>query len=290
MTCEQLVLGTALLGADYGIAHTAKKITPTEFQSIMIAAWKVGVHSIDTAAAYGDSHRILGEIGIDNWSITTKLPSVTTKTGPIDEWYRAFIASTLQELGLQEIDTLLIHHVKELSGVFGAKLISLLRESQFNGDVRNIGVSIYSPQDMESFYSEFRPDVVQCPYNIFDQRIANSGWLQRLSNDGVEVHARSVFLQGILLRNFLELNSYFEPWYVFFDKWHIFCEKNNMSKLQAAIGFVKAENRIKKIIVGIEDIHQLQQILDAYLTDTPKISIDPCNEIALVNPLMWEIA
>ena len=289
MDCQRLVLGTAQLGADYGIAYTSKKITSQEFQSIMGTARDAGVNSIDTAMAYGDSQKVLGEIGVDEWSITTKLPPVPDDITSIDKWYGDAIESSLTELRVRKINTLLIHHVKELSGKFGSALIELLRGSKIRGDVVNIGVSIYAPQELDEFYHKFRPDIVQCPYNIFDQRIFTSGWLQKLTIDNVEVHARSVFLQGVILRGISELNSYFDPWISDFEKWEIFCRKYSVSKLQAALGFVKAEERINKIIVGIESCNQLQQILEAYRADTREIFVGPCEDVALVNPLMWKI-
>lgn len=289
MCCERLVLGTAQLGADYGIAYTSKKITLEEFRSIMGKAREAGIHSIDTAMAYGDSQKVLGEIGIDDWLITTKLPSVPQDIVSIDAWYHESISSSLRDLRVRQIDTLLIHDVQVFSGSFAGRLIALLRGSQVRGDVKNIGVSIYTPQDLEGFYHGFRPDIVQCPYNIFDQRISSSGWLQKLSADNVEVHARSVFLQGIILREILDLNSYFDPWYSDFEKWEIFCKNQNITKLQGALGFVKAEKRIKKIIFGVEDCKQLEQILDAYQANTPEVFVGPCEDNALVNPLMWEI-
>ena len=289
MDCQRLVLGTAQLGADYGIAYTSKKITSQEFQSIMGAARDAGVNSIDTAMAYGDSQKVLGEIGVDKWSITTKLPSVPDDITSIDKWYSQAIASSLLELRVPKIKTLLIHDVKELSGRFGSALIKLLRGSKIKGDVINIGVSIYAPQELDAFYHNFRPDIVQCPYNIFDQRISTSGWLQKLTADNVEVHARSVFLQGVILREITELNSYFDPWYSNFENWENFCRRNSFSKLQAALGFVKAEKRIKKIIVGIENCNQLEQILEAYQANSSEIFVGPCEDKALVNPLMWKI-
>ena len=289
MECQRLVLGTAQLGADYGIAYTSKKITPQGFQSIMCAARDAGVNSIDTAMAYGDSHKVLGEIGVDEWTITTKLPPVPDDITFIDKWYGDAIESSLTELRVRKINTLLIHDVKELSGRFGSALIQLLRGSKIKGDVVNVGVSIYAPQELDEFYHKFRPDIVQCPYNIFDQRIFTSGWLQKLTTDNVEVHARSVFLQGVILKGISELNSYFDPWYSDFEKWEIFCRNYSVRKLQAALGFVKAEKRINKIIVGIESCNQLQQILEAYRADTREIFVGPCEDIALVNPLMWKI-
>ncbi|MDA9282308.1 aldo/keto reductase [Pseudomonadales bacterium] len=289
MDCQRLVLGTAQLGADYGIAYTSKKITSQEFQSIMCAARDAGVHSIDTAMAYGDSQKILGEIGVDEWSITTKLPSIPDEITSIEKWYSDAIASSLSELRLRKINTLLIHDVRELSGRFGSSLIKLLRGSKIKGDVLNIGVSIYAPHELDAFYHNFQPDIVQCPYNVFDQRIFTSGWLQKLSADKVELHARSVFLQGVILRGITELSSYFDPWYSNFESWENFCRRNSVSKLQAALEFVKAEKRIDKIIVGIESRSQLEQIFEAYRADSGEIFVGPCEDVALVNPLMWEI-
>lgn len=289
MNCEKLVLGTAQLGEDYGIAYKSRKILPKDFQLIMNLAQDAGIKSIDTAMAYGDSQKVLGMLGVNDWSITTKLPLIPENIKSIDEWYLNAIISSLEELKINKIDTLLIHNVKELSERFGSELIRLLQSSKKKGYVTNIGVSIYTPQELDDFYNDFQPDIVQCPYNIFDQRIHSSGWLQKLTTDNVEVHARSIFLQGLILRDVSELNSYFDPWLTNFKKWEEYCIKNNISKLQASIDFVKAEDKIKKIIVGIENSNQLEQILNAYQTKTQEIFNCPCEDKALLNPLMWKI-
>ena len=288
MACERLVLGTALLGSDYGIAHTAKKILPSDFEIIMETAKSAGVCSIDTAVAYGDSHTILGQIGIEDWSVTTKLPALPESMDSLEEWYRNIISSSMHDLKIQQIDTLLVHDVQDLVAEYGAKLIPLLRESKLKGDVKNIGVSIYQPEDLDSFYDIFRPDIVQCPYSIFDQRMQISGWLQKLNDDGVDVHARSVFLQGTILRHRFELNPYFHRWDSFFMNLESFCKARGVSKLEAAIGFVKQESRIHKIIVGIESEEQLKQILLAFDRSVEGFHV-PCDDIELLNPLFWEM-
>ena len=289
MNCKKLVLGTAQLGEDYGIAYRSRKILPKDFQLIMNLAQDAGVYSIDTAMTYGDSQKVLGMLGVNDWSITTKLPSIPENIKSIDEWYFNAIKTSLEELKVKKINTLLIHNVKELSARYGSKLVSLLQNSKNEGYVKNIGVSIYSPKELDDFYNDFQPDIVQCPYNIFDQRIHSSGWLQKLTTDNVEVHARSIFLQGVILRDVSELNSYFNPWLVDFKKWEEYCKNHNISKLQASIDFVKAEDRIKKIIIGIENINQLEQILNAYLSNTQEIFNSPCEDKDLLNPLMWKI-
>lgn len=289
MDCNQLVLGTAQLGTDYGIAYKSKKIPSKEFQLIMDLARDSGINAIDTAMAYGDSQKVLGQIGVNGWSITSKLCAVPNNISSIDKWFYDSIEIILQELNIRKIDTLLIHDVKELFGIFGRSIIKLMHSSKLKGYVTNIGVSIYAPEDLNKFYNDFQPDVVQCPYNIFDQRILTSGWLDKLTSDNVEVHARSIFLQGLVLRDISELNLYFNPWLSYFNRWESYCRENNISKLQAALGFAKSEKRIKKIIVGIENCYQLGEIIKAYSADINHTFQGSCEDIDLLNPLMWKI-
>lgn len=289
MDYQRIAIGTAQLGADYGIAFKSKKMSAQEFKLIMNTAKNAKIDSIDTAIAYGDAQNVLGEIGVNDWFITTKLPPVPNKITSIETWYNEAIESSLEELKIFKIDTLLVHDVSGLVGESSNALINLLRSSKLNGVVNKIGVSIYSPNELDEFYVNFKPDIVQCPYNIFDQRISTSGWLEKLTSEGVEIHARSVFLQGLILRKVADLNPYFEPWYSKFDKWEKFCKKLNISKLQAALDFVKNEKRISKIIIGIESNDQLQQVLKAYGSNTNELFLNPCEDLALVNPIMWKI-
>jgi len=290
MSFKKLVLGTAQLGSDYGIAYTSRKITKLEFASIMHASSNKGVSCIDTAVAYGDSHKILGHIGISDWNITTKLPPVPLDINKIEKWYRDVIAYSLKDLRISKIDTLLLHRSGDLVGSVGYKLQRLLERSREEGEVSKIGVSIYTPDELSDVYATFRPDVVQCPYNIFDQRILTSGWLDTLANDGVSVCARSVFLQGILLKEISELNPYFNPWLERFSKFETFCSESGITKLEAALKFVTNEKKIAQVIVGVEGVDQINQILDAYEVTSNIIFDGSCPDIGLVNPLMWDIA
>ena len=289
MMMNKIALGTAQLGSNYGIAFTAQKITSEEFGKIMVTAQNNGITSLDTAIGYGDSQSILGDLGVRDWSITTKLPSIPSNTNKIDAWYHEAIQSVLRDLQVTNIDTLLLHNSRDLIGDAGFKLRSLLLESRDLGLVKKIGVSIYEPEEITSFYNAFRPDVIQCPYNVFDQRISSSGWLARLRSDDVEVHVRSVFLQGIILRDPSELDSYFSPWLKVFSKFSEFCESLSATKLETALAFVKAEASINKIIVGVEGLGQFEEILSAYQKSIPKLFYGSCEDKGLVNPLMWEI-
>ena len=85
--CNRIAIGTALLGSDYGIAHLAKKIEPAEFNEIMRLGAKAGATALDTAISYGDSHSVLGALGVTDWDVTTKLPSVYGVSGSLGKWF-----------------------------------------------------------------------------------------------------------------------------------------------------------------------------------------------------------
>ena len=94
---------------------------------------------------------------------------------------------------------LLAHHADDLLVPGGRRVFEEMQRLLEEGLVRKIGVSVYSGQQIDSILELYTPDIVQLPLNLFDQRLLESGHLEKLKRRGVEIHARSVFLQGLLL-------------------------------------------------------------------------------------------
>ena len=287
----KLVLGTAQLGEDYGTAFPGKKITQSTFIKILDIAKKNNIYNIDTAAAYGDSLSILGKISVEEMLVISKLPKIpdTLFKKDINLWLSTTLEKMLDELKLKNIDILLIHGSGDLTGKFSNELVNFLHKIKLNNFVKKIGVSIYDPEEINSFYHFFTPDVIQCPYNVFDQRILSSGWLDKLVTKKIEVHARSIFLQGVLLKDILELDSYFLKWEDEFIRFENYCNLYKISKLEAAIAFVKSEPRIKKILIGVQGEGHLKEIINAYNEPIKNIFLGSCEDINLINPLNWKI-
>ena len=125
-------------------------------------------------------------------------------------------------------------------------------------------------------------------YYIFDRRILNSGCLQKLSKKKVELHARSVFLQGLLLIELEKIPKKLKKWNKYFLKLNKFAEKKNISKKRACISFVRKYKTIDKFVIGINDLDQLKENLTLFGDKIIKI---PSNlEVKaqkLLNPKMW---
>ena len=154
--------------------------------------------------------------------------------------------------------------------------------------VDKIGFSIYAPEELDKLYVDFHPDIIQAPFNIFDQRLETSGWLEKLHNSGVEVHIRSVFLQGLLLISAKDRPIEFKRWaylWKILDKW---LAEEGLTPLEACIGFANANEYISHIVVGVDSKSQLKQILEASdkVLDFFPSSIITTDQ-SLINPSNW---
>jgi len=138
----------------------------------------------------------------------------------------------------------------------------------------------------------FWPDVVQAPINAFDQRIIDSCWSERLVERGTEIHARSVFLQGLLLSKNLRTNGHFETWDKQLDFWFSQLETYGITPLEGALAAVANTPSITKIVVGLNSFKQFEQITLtckslAKRGTTINISAFKTDEYNLIDPRRW---
>ena len=183
---------------------------------------------------------------------------------------------------------LLLHQSDQLLSPSGKMIYQSLLNMKELGMVEKIGVSIYSPSELDALVPEYRFDIVQAPFNLIDQRFCKSGWIKRLKEDNVEIHTRSAFLQGLLLMSQVAIPSKFNQWSELWAKWHKWLSSQNISAVQACLAFPLSFPEIDQVIVGADSLIQLQQILEgasnAQLIDFPNLSSDDEN---LINPYRW---
>jgi len=137
-------------------------------------------------------------------------------------------------------------------------------------------------------WESYKPDLVQAPYNIFDRRLEQSGWLQVMSDSHVEVHIRSVFLQGLLLMSRDSRPTKFNRWSYSFDLLEKWIKENNTTALQACLSLPLNDDRINKIVIGVDNTQQLQSILSRGGINTPVPPLSLClKDVDLINPSHW---
>ena len=287
----KLTLGTAQFGLDYGVANTIGQVNKEETLQILTFAKQVGINTLDTAIGYGDSEKRLGQVGIGSWNIITKLPEVNVEHSDINFWVNSQINNSLLRLNVLSVYGILLHRPLQLLEKNGSQLWNSLEGLKERSITKKIGFSVYSPDELDKLWKAgFIPDIVQAPYNVFDQRLKDSGWLSKLNDNKVEVHTRSVFLQGLLLMPSDKRPKYFSKWNNLFNEWDLWLKTNKISGLEAALNFALSEYLIDKIIVGVDNKTQLSEVISAskkYTLCVPKI-LNTTDE-KLINPSLWDM-
>ena len=284
---SKLALGGVQFGIDYGIANTKGQVQIEEVQSILNYAKKNGVNILDTASGYGDSEEVLGKVGVDNFQIITKTTSI--KQG-VNGVVRIFYQS-LKNLKQKKAYGLLIHDIGEIEHKqFDTLLIELARLKR-QGLVKKIGVSVYNSQQIDYVLDNFSIDLIQLPINILDQRLINDESLVKLKKHNVEIHARSALLQGLLLMSINAIPSWFEPIKDTLKLFHEEAKKQNLTKLQLALGFVQSLIEIDKVVVGVNSLGQLHEIVSAssVRVNTAELSNISINNPIFLNPSKWKV-
>jgi len=288
----RLALGTAQFGLDYGLSNTSGQVKLPEVKSILEEAKKYNIDTLDTAIAYGNSESILGEIGVDKFNIITKLPPIPKDTSDIDLWVNNQVKLSLKKMHIDSVSGLLLHRSTDLFETPKRQLFDSLCKLRDNGIVNKIGVSIYNPDELETLEEHgIKIDIIQAPFNILDRRLESSGWLNKLSKAGVELHSRSVFLQGLLLQEKDQRNPYFNKWNYYFKKFDEWVNDTKQTPLGAALNFSYSYEKINKIIVGVQNKFQLTEILTSISQDSQfsipnELKID---DPMLINPVNWKL-
>lgn len=286
---SKVALGTVQFGLDYGIANEAGQVSLYEAQRVLSLAKGNGIDVLDTAIAYGTSEEVLGKVGVDGFRVVTKLPSLPEDPNNIAHWVTEQVRDSLARLGQKTLHGLLLHRTQDLLGLHGAHLINALADLKNDGVVQKIGVSIYSPDELEVVRNKIKIDLVQAPLNVVDRRLQSSGWLDRLKDDGVEVHTRSTFLQGLLLMERSKIPQKFRRWLNLWDLWHEKLKVLGTSPLVASLGYPLSLKQVDQVIVGVDSAAQLSEILQAAenAIKGPDTSFMTSADLDLINPSNW---
>lgn len=285
----KIALGTVQFGLEYGVANAGGRVSGETAQEILAVARELGVDTLDTAAAYGNSEQVLGRSGIDDFKVISKVPPADVHTQAAGQWIEDCIQQSLENLKCSALYGLLLHRPLELLAPRGEKLYEALLDAKQQGLVENIGVSVYGPEDLENL-KHFHFDLVQAPMNILDRRLKNSGWLETLSLQGTEVHIRSAFLQGLLLMTDMRRPEYFGPWRSLLSEYDTWLKTRGLTPVQACLGYLSGHPEIDRIVVGVDTPTQLKEIVAAVDTRVPSLP-EPIqtSDPDLINPALWKL-
>jgi aryl-alcohol dehydrogenase-like predicted oxidoreductase len=295
----KLGIGTVQFGSDYGISNTSGKTSLKEVQSILKVATENGVDVLDTAYFYGDSESVIGRClpEQNRFRIITKTPSFKKNRYSADDGNiikKAFCES-LERLRLSSVAGLLIHHADNVLAEGGEFLYDAVHELKSKGLVEKIGYSVYSGEQIDKLLDLYDFELIQVPVNVLDQRLIKGDELKKLRNKGIEVHARSIFLQGLLLMEPDNLHSFFDPIKPVINKYKDFIISRGLTPVEGAINFIASMPEIDYIIVGVNTAAQLRANLDSFKRSLENrmtlenFSMFSLEESRYINPSLWKL-
>lgn len=269
----QLCLGTAQFGLAYGITNAAGQISEGMVAQLLAQAAEAGVRWLDTAQAYGNAETVLGRQlpAAHGFRLISKLPAQPQPEFSAQDtgvWEQAFLASC-QRLDVQTLDALLLHSPADLIKPGGKYLEAWLLGLRERGLVERIGVSIYDAEDLEGVNPALL-DLVQLPLSLLDQRLLQNGTLASLRARGTAIHARSLYLQGLLLTPAAQ----WPTWVSAEVRAHqqaleALADQRGCSLIDLALGFARAQADLEAVVLGVCRVEELRQLQAAWSATSP---------------------
>jgi aryl-alcohol dehydrogenase-like predicted oxidoreductase len=284
---KKIVLGTAQFGLDYGINNKIGRISDVELKEIFSLCIENEIEYFDTAYSYGDSEDRIGKYSKGNkckFNIISKLPACKP------EEVANTVKSSLSKLNEEVFYGYLIHNIKSFNE--NPEVLDELYKNKEIGLIKKIGFSLYNVDELEMLFDKkVNFDLVQVPYNIFDQRFES--YFKILKEKNIEIHTRSVFLQGLVFMNSENLSGGLLPAKEKIEMLNSLAVRTGLPIRVLCLSFVLESYFVNKVVIGIDGKKHLMELLESeediekafeYFEELKKLKLDNLNVLL---PYKW---
>ncbi|MEX1189857.1 MAG: aldo/keto reductase [Bacteroidia bacterium] len=276
---SKLAIGTVQLGLSYGYSNLYGQTSEAEAKEILDLAAASGIDMLDTAYLYGNSEEVVGKLAKGRFKIVSKWPAPDANNKLKD-----YLNLSLSRLQVSELYGWMSHRPDEM--ILFPKLHQEVIQFKNSGIIKNWGYSVYQTEQLHRLIDCFGyPDLVQLPYNLIDRRF--EAMLPELYANGVSVHVRSAFFQGLLLMKTDELDSFFNPIKTWLTDFHQ-ANPSEEQKISACLNFCLRNDDIDRVVMGLNKAEQLDFNLKALAIDFNLPDLLPNNlPEEIINPSFW---
>lgn len=274
---SKIVLGTVQFGLQYGV-NSAGRPSEEGVKGILAEATKGGITKLDTSSAYGNSEEILGECITpdEDYNIVSKYPKGETHVAEM-------FNQSLNRLKVLQLYGYLLHHFEVYKN--NPKVWDEFVALKESGKVQKIGFSLYYPEELEFILDNKSPfDLIQVPFNIFDKKFLP--YMKELHENGVEIHVRSTFLQGLFFKDRNALPEKLQPMRKYLLQLDEYSKKSDLRISEIALNYNLQNPYIDGVLIGVDNVDQLRINL-ASVKDIPVDIEIEVKEKELLNPANW---
>ena len=284
----KISLGTAQLGTKYGISNVSSNgMKLGDFKKIIKYSLKNKINIIDTANAYFNSEKKIGKI-VKKLNCQKQLKIITKlhnlRNIPSKQIEKEIInkcKKSIKKLKIKKLYAVLIHDIRDLKSTKSKMIFNSFLKLKKIGLVQKIGFSSYEINDLNKYIVKYKFDIIQFPFNIFDQRILKKKTQMILKKRKIEVHIRSIFLQGLLLLPYDKVPSKLKDSYPILKKWHTYLNEQRVENLDACLKFISNYNFFKQFYDVVEKYNNVKK--KKIFVDFKKFRVNT----NIINPSKW---
>ncbi len=284
---KKLIIGGAQLGMSYGYTRNKLYKNKSEQRKLLNLAKRFGINKIDTAQRYGCSEKNIGlnKNYLKKIFIISKFDLVNydKKKNSLYSFIKNSLTKTLKRLNIKKINILMIHRFEDLK-IYKNKLITALEKIKKDKLIGEVGISVYSPNELKYSCKFKLIKNIQIPFNILDNRWLRPSLFNYLNKKKVKIHARSIFLRGLLLNSYVpsKFKKISKKIDLMFQKYIIMFNREN--KIDLCLAYVKSFRWIDFFVIGFINHKQFEEVLLNFKNPSLKK-----NEVNLINNEMRKI-
>ena len=287
MGLDKIILGTVQMGLPYGV-QKGGDLNYFECEAILKKAHRAGVRLLDAAEIYGKAHAVIGQFHRYNphlrFDVMTKIPK------NMDEGVEKKIAEYISELGVNQLEAVMFHAFETLkkNPEISEKLIFLKEQKA----LKMIGVSIYTNEELQEAITYNNIDLIQVPFNLFDNYSIRGRLLRSAKEKGKIIHTRSAFLQGLFFMDPGSDHPVVRNLRPQLLKIREITEKEKIDLTSLALNYCLQQDFIDKIVIGVDSLKQLKKNFSIIGEPVTPEVIKSINDIKVqnedfLNPSLW---
>jgi len=290
---SKLILGTVQFGLRYGINNTIGKLTEDQVFELLETAYDLGVRTLDTAEAYGNAHSVISNFHKQS----KKRFNIISKYSSSNFDYSIDLVERIQvhcsNFNVNYLEGYMFHSYNDFKMNINNNP-NVLDNIKNSGLVKKIGVSAYSNNEIEDLLNFKNINLIQLPFNLFDNEYQRKEILEKAKKKKIEIHTRSVFLQGLFFKDINTLTNCLLPLKNNLSELSLILKNNNISIESLALNYPLNKTYIDKVLIGVDSLEQLKNNIKATENDFDKSIYEKidCIQIKntkLLNPSNWKI-
>ncbi|ATQ41106.1 bifunctional regulator KidO [Caulobacter mirabilis] len=250
-----------------------------EVREVLTIAARAGLGVFDVSGAHGRSEVLLGEMMPRPVPFRLTLNAARPDRGP--DFVEAEARASLARIAVEGADAIVAPLAADLFSPHGPAMWDRLLRLRDSGLVKKIGIALHATDDPVGVVKRFKPDLIQAPASLLDQRMLADGTLERIAGMGVEVQMRSIFLNGLLFLPLDRLPNNLKGASRGLSRARRLIAEGRSDPLQAALGFALSRPEASAVLVNVAGAAELSAVIAAASSPPPDLDWD---EMAIDDP------